>query len=254
MEYPPLSHFLVILVLLSTFTLLVLTIPYDFYVLAKEYRQQDIPEYFEALDLSMYANTYVINITDDDYEEHWGPDETGHHMKFSAWTDIPGYWGFGSGHVMINEHYYKFWIWNTGYHRQEWITKNGISRGLSLQDEDIDLDFNKDTDIAEYSVKCKHFEMNAWIHYDSETFSCSKDAWDNYDSEPFNGISILFAIDFDEMGTGMNAWNMIGMILFFQMPQVHLILNLLIAIPLWVCIAWLTFAFIIAVIKSLPFT
>jgi len=44
------------------------------------------------------------------------------------------------------------------------------------------------------------------------------------------------------------------MVLTAQMPDVHPIFNYMIAIPIWVAIIWLAFAFIIAVVKSLPFT
>jgi len=44
------------------------------------------------------------------------------------------------------------------------------------------------------------------------------------------------------------------MVLFFKMPNVHPVLNYIIAVPIWASIAWLAFALIIAIIKALPFT
>ena len=61
-------------------------------------------------------------------------------------------------------------------------------------------------------------------------------------------------IEFDQMATGLNAWDLISMVLFFKMPNVHPVLNYIIGVPIWISITWLAASIIIAFLKSLPFT
>ena len=90
--------------------------------------------------------------------------------------------------------------------------------------------------------------LDVSFNYDEETYSSVEDAWNHH------GLSFFIGIEFDQIATGLNAWDLIGMVLFFKMPNVHPLLNYIIAVPIWASIAWLAFALIIAVIKSLPLT
>lgn len=242
MEAPPLKHFLMVISLLGIFVSLVCTMPSELYASSPSYRERQIPSYFESLDLDQFSNTYVINLTDSPeyYTKKWGKTETGHHMYFKSWA-----WSGQKWHLK-NEHYYDFLGFVTGNHAQEWINNNGFSREKTLYEDEIDADFENTT--ASYTVQCSHFRMNAWIGYNSSLYSCIRDAWAD------ESASVLFAIEWDQRGSGLNAWSLLGGILFFQLPEIHWTLNLLIAIPLWACFAWLAFAFILAVIKSLPLT
>jgi len=46
----------------------------------------------------------------------------------------------------------------------------------------------------------------------------------------------------------MSAWNIVGMILFFQMPQVHPLFNLMFALPIWACIVYTIYRLILLAI------
>jgi len=61
----------------------------------------------------------------------------------------------------------------------------------------------------------------------------------------------MIGINFDQTGTGYNAWDLIGMLLFFQLPDVHWIINILLALPFWVPVAYLTFIFILRAIGAI---
>lgn len=243
MEAPPAKNLLVIVTLLSTFAILVSIMPAGFVLGSNpDYRKVDVPSYFEAIDISTYADTYVFNITDDVFYKEWGKTEFGHDMFFRAYRPPTWY-----EYWFANWHCHPFlFFYGWGAHKMEWINQNGISRGYTIHDTDISQDMTNGT--AQYTVKCSHFEMMAWIGYDTAVYSSLTDAWDN------DELCFMFAIDWDEKGTGMNAWNLISMLLFFQLPNIHWTINALIAIPMWLMIGYCIFAFVMAVIKSLPFT
>ena len=242
MEAPEPKTLFVIISFLALFGILVGTIPSDFVFSTEEYREISVPDYFEAIDITQYAQTYQHNITHPTYAKLWGKSEFGHDMRFADdWVDL---------YRLTNTHGYTFLgIW-TGGHYQEWVNKEGVNRGeyLSLSELEEDWGIGTQSDKGEYTLQCKHFHMDAWFAYNTTTYSSIKDAWDN------DELKCLFGIEWDEMGTGLDAWNLIRMILFWQLPDINLVLNVIISIPLWIGISWMIFAFVLAVIKSLPFT
>jgi len=151
-------------------------------------------------------------------------------------------------YIRLRHKYTIYWFIPTA-HTLEWYNSRGVHRSdnslKALYATDLQTDY---TNNQPYRPECTHFPLTAYFGYTETAYSNVTDAWNHH------ALSILLGIDFADQATGMNAWNLIGMLLFFQMPNVHPILNILIAIPVWVCIVWLTFAFIIAVVKSLPFT
>lgn len=60
-----------------------------------------------------------------------------------------------------------------------------------------------------------------------------EEAWNNGEIEIYIGATI------DDLQTAISAWNVIGALLTFQTPQVHPVINFLIAIPIYACIIYL---------------
>jgi hypothetical protein len=80
--------------------------------------------------------------------------------------------------------------------------------------------------------------------YNTTSYDNCTQAYEN------DALGIWLGINFDQVNTQYNAWNLISMILFFQMPDVHPLINVIIAIPIWVTIAYLVFTLIT---KLIPF-
>lgn len=228
--------FVTVVTFLAIFAFLISIMPAQFLVSGSNYRQINVPTYFESIDLQTFASYYLINITSDSYQKFWGKSEFGHDMNFRA-EKLATY------NMLWNEHGYTLWGFWTGGHKQKWINENGTERGDLLTTSEIDLDSDNGT--AKYTVECSHFQMKAWVGYDPTLYNSSKNAWDAHN------MSVLFAIDFDERGSTLNAWNLLALLLFFQLPNVNPIINMLIAIPVWVCFAVLTFIVIIEIIQTL---
>jgi len=142
--------------------------------------------------------------------------------------------------VYIYHRYAEWIIWLTG-HRMDWINSEGVSREVYLQDAEM----LEDQDDLSYTVKCIHFTMYGFFGYNTTTYNSVIDAWNNHD------LWIRLGINFDQMNMGFNAFNLIGMLLFFQLPMVHWIINAVIAVPIWVCIFYLSFIFILRALGAI---
>jgi len=246
METPPLHTFLFLITFLAVFGVLVMTIPMGFIEATDEYTQRDIPtEEYHVQNLEAYASVWELTMN-----------ETGGNSIGGLYYDVNFEIGGHACYIrykcanksnldLFIMHKYTLWgFWPTA-HRMDWKNRINVERGDILTVEEIESDYGE---YLPYDCSCSHFYMDASFNYNETLYSSVEDAWDHH------GLTFFIGIEFDQLATGLNAWNLIAMILFFQMPNVHPLLNYIIAIPIWISVAWLAFAFIIAVIKSLPFT
>jgi len=246
METPPLRTFLFLITFLAVFGMLVMTIPSGFLVVTDEYREQSIPtEEFKVKDLEAYAETLIITMNETGGKE--AP-----LFKYGVSIDIGGHdcellytQANKTPLEVIFYHKYTIWWFIPWSHKLEWENRISVDRGDLLSVSELQSDY---ADNLPYDLSCSHLSLDVSFNYDEETYSSVEDAWNHH------GLSFFIGIEFDQIATGLNAWDLIGMVLFFKMPNVHPLLNYIIAVPIWASIAWLAFALIIAVIKSLPLT
>ena len=250
MEMPPLRTFLFLVTFLAVFGILVGTMPSGFVEASDEYREQEIPtEEFRVKDLEAYAETLMITMN-----------ETGGYDVGGLWyyfdVDIGGHDCYlrykcanKSNLEVMFWHRYTVWWFVPTAHQLTWVNKAGITRnngaygGLSV--EELESDY---PEYLPYGLSCSHFSLDASFNYNASEYSSVEDAWNHH------GLTFFIGIEFDQMATGLNAWDLISMVLFFKMPNVHPILNYIISVPIWVSIIWLATSIIIAFIKSLPLT
>jgi len=245
METPPLRTFLFLITFLAVFGLLIATIPSGFLVVTDEYEAHDIPEDFRVKDLESYASTLIITMNETGGKEIMGyyyrmTFEIGGHKCFFDYTMANK-----SNLQVVFIHRFTGWFWIETGHNMNWKNRAGLERGNVLTVEELESDY---ADYLPYDVICSHFYLDGSFNYDEENYTSVEDAWNHH------GLSFFIGIEFDQLKTGLNAWDLIGMILFFELPNVHPVLNYIIKIPIWVAITWLAFAFVIAIIKSLPLT
>lgn len=247
-----------------TFGILVGYIPSGFYVSSSDYRKPNIPEYFEAVDIYSYAEvwTYVMNETVQNaegggyYQDYYYL----YNIRGNDGTDVFGGYYFilyytkansTSGHRIIIRHVFREWYVIEFRHSMQWYNRQGtvVSEDFSgwydwhgITEETIDENIENGT--VRFTVKCNHVQIDVFIGYNTTKYSNTLDAWDHHD------LSMLWGISFDQVQTTFNAWNIIGMILFFQMPDVHPAINLLIGIPIWICIIYLCY---VLILKAIPF-
>lgn len=251
---PPLRPVVFIVSFLGVFALLVSTIPAGLLVTSKDYRQPSVEDYFEGIDIQTFSETWSYRMN-----ETGGVDATGDwYLVQNVGTGSPAEFG---GHdvdfwyseansstlQMAMEHrYVDYWIFPTSDWHQ-WRSSAGIDRETFLLDTEIVLDWTNETQVS-YTLECEHFSMKAFLAYNQTIYGNVTEAWN------YHGLNILLGIDFDDMATGINAWNLIGMIMFWQLPEVTPVLNIIISLPFWIAFGWILSALAIAFIRSLPFT
>lgn len=250
-DTPPARTFIVVVTFLGIYaTLVTMFIASGIVSASLEVRQPTYNDDQWGLEeLEQIATTHMINcsVGGGYYQEDWGIDEGfGHNFLFKS--NVVG------GEVQIqNQHYYLFLVFPHGHHGMDWVAKvNGTNYGEFLVQSEFDqvsvTDDETNTTSAAYTVKCDHVTMHAVMGFNYTLWNNATEAFENDD------LHIEFGIEWDELGTGLNAWNIITSILFFQAPDINFYLNAILAVPLWAAIGWLAYAFIMAAISVLPFT
>lgn len=213
----------------------------------------NFPDYFdvaEVEDLAEYHNITADN-GGDYYSEDWGIDEGfGHNFLFkinNVDTDLK----------IVNEHYFP-WVFNipTGNHEMNWISyETAEDFGGDLRDSEFQTvsEVTGDSETgyleqAKFRVVCDHLRMLATVSYNATQYANLTMAFES------DAATVIFAISWDELGTGLSAYSLISEIMLFSRPDVHPALNALIAVPLWAMIAFIIVVIILAVIEALPFT
>lgn len=222
--------------------ILIAYIPPQFYTTDQTWRASP-PEYFEAIDIEQYSETWnhTMDGTDCvDYVDWWvfKLELGGHPLQFwYAKANKTPSWG-----DTRFKHYWYWWIFPTAMHDMKWYNKKGLYLGETLEKTELDNDYESGN--IRYSVKCDHFQMSAFFGFNETVYSKPSQAWDS------NELRIMLGIKFDQVNTAINAWNLVGMLLIFQLPDVHWVVNVLLSLPFWVCIAYLIF---VLILKAIPF-
>jgi len=241
---------IITLVFLGTFFFLSTMIPPQF--LTSDENIQNIklinyPTYFEGIDIQDFAETYVINLTDPNLLEEEEFSFGGWNMRYEDWPQHKL--------IMIRTHSaWWFFRWDFDYFR--WCDKEGIEQSksvwigeihekIAITYEALDEAYQKfGTDGLRWTLKNSRTAMIVYIGFNQTKYSKPSDA--------LNGgeLSLLLCMNFDKINTTYNAWGLIGALLTFQAPNIHPAINFLIAIPIWILIAYLIY---VLILKAIPF-
>jgi hypothetical protein len=232
----------VVITFLSVTVLLVSMIPGEFVVSPSENRQVVVPQSYSSSEVMAIAST--MNFT---LGPHCNTDFSlgGHDFSFfdNAMGSVPG-----NGIIMFHS-WIEYWI----FHNQDfmkWYDQQNIERdtGEDFSNWPFMMHFQTIDDIGvntTWTVQCTHVTIKVMFGYNTTSYANCTDAYEN------NALGLWVGINFDQVNTQYNAWNLIQMILFFQMPDVHPLINAIIAIPIWITITYLVFTLIT---KLIPFT
>lgn len=212
----------------------------------------NFPDYFDVTEVESLAEYH--NITADNggayYSEAWGIDEGfGHNFLFQI-NDVD------SDLQIVNQHYFPWLGIPTGNHDMTWYNYDD---GTDFGDELRDSEFQTVSYVtggpddgyleqAKFKISCEHVRMLATVSYNATEYANLTMAFLS------DAATVVFAISWDELGTGLSAYTLISDIMTFNRPDIHPALNALIAIPLWAMIGFLIVVIILAIIEALPFT
>lgn len=217
---------------------------------SEEMEYYDMPDYFDVASIEDLATYH--NITADNgggyFSSDWGITEGfGHNFLFEAST-------VATEVKIANQHYYTWWVFPVGHHYMEWYSDDANQTDFGDEITELEIDSIREFDIdslyyvSSFKVMCDHVQMFAKVGYNSTLYYNSTSAFLADD------LHVVFAINWDELGTGLNAYNLIAQIMTFSRPDIHPALNAFVAIPLWASIGFMIVVIILAIVEALPFT
>jgi len=231
---------------LSVFFILVSMMPPGLLYTPSQKRIIEVPEYFQSIDLSYFSATKNFTLG------------TG----YIVYDFALGGWNFQFEVNPVNQGFllftYDSWgIFKWNFESFTWHnSKSGIivsvNEGIYLRGgshnilkwTQLDPNYDSNSSLCEFTLDNPKTQCKIYFAFNTTAYSSPYAALQNGE------LACLIAIGMDFTNTRINAWNFIGMLLFFQAPEVHPAINALIAIPIWVMIAWLIY---ILILKAIPF-
>ena len=228
---------IIVITFLSTFFIVTSFIPSGFKYVIPENREVDVPQYFEAIDVQSFGSTeyFTLNYSLDNY-----------HFTIGGY-DLMLFIGYPFGSEIRIDHFHYWWIFQYGFHSMKWYDADGlhVSYEHPLYHEILPISALDDHEYGErYTMKCEHFQSIVVFGYNQTAYDSHVEAFQD------EALTIFFGVEFDQLQTTYNVWNLVAMILFFQMPNVHPAINALIAIPIWILVAYLVY---VLILKAIPF-
>jgi hypothetical protein len=200
-----------------------------------------VPKYFESIDITSYSEFKNFTIGKD--------------LHSGYWFDLGGHSFYWENNYPVEAltlyTYGGWWIFKWDYNSFKWYDSNGVERSQWYETGGVVPGWRLGWDSINYSeswtlkqIGGQEVQVSVFWGYNKTAYASAWHAFMN------NDLHVLIAIGFDQENTRMNAWNLIGSLLFFQIPEVHPAINAIIAIPIWVMIAWLIY---ILILKAIPF-
>lgn len=218
--------------------ILVGLVPSQFYVMEDEKRQIEVADYWEVLDLLHFNETWPFTLYG------WGgPVSTGK-VDMGGYT-FEQYWWEGNVSTFImrwDKSLIIFWrIMEDGvfYHDE-------MELGTRLTSERLNYDYaNGGLEELEYTVIFPDVtQMKMIFTFNTTTYPSPGVAWGN--SELYG----LWGMNFDQTQSTFNAWDIIAMLLFFNLPNVHWVINLILKIPIAISIIYISFILLLRAIGA----
>jgi len=241
---------------LSFFFLTIAFIPSGFYQQSTEIDEMidlDIPETYRAYEVTIlnYSEIYYLNCSELGLvgTNRWAEFTLGGWDIQFRYIQDPT---FNEYRIMVF-HESKWWIFITDWHGMKWYNESGFLVSDPWEGDNNDhvcwvskiVNCFDENGFAKFRVECQHFGMDMFLHYNATKYSNFFEAFKD------NQFDAMFGINIQDVNTKLSAWSLISRLLFFQMPEVHPVINILIAIPIWTCIAYLVY---VLVLKAIPFT
>jgi hypothetical protein len=207
------------------------------------YKKPSIPTQFSALDITSIAwfDNHTI-----------GPTNTGsprgpygaNPVQFmlpplTPQIEVWGYWGAGEKVLYFN-HIWMDWIFRNG-HAIEGL--NNVGYGFDKTEILNSWDPNKNYSYIQGQCACGTIYF-CYMTYNQTKYQSMGQAIDAYDIEMLIGVGIKDAV------AKINAWNIIGALLIFQLPDINPVLNFFIALPFYAGMGVMIY---VLILMAIPF-
>jgi len=239
---------IVVMSFIGVYALLIALMPSQLFT-AGDIRDVEVPELFDSVDILAYAQTCTVHTNET------GGKVVGNYYKVELKTaggedlgnrdlDLKYKLNSSTPYNMYVNHYWKEWVIFTYVEKLDFYHEGiGLGNYLSPAIMEQYVDSNENDTASFMLVSTRHkFQYYFSVGFNSTSWNNFTHAWQNKD------LYIFVAVDFDNVHTSYNAWQIVGMLLFFSLPEINPIIKAMISIPIWICIAYLIYVLIIKVI------
>lgn len=221
-------------VLLFTFTFLIAMAPAQFVGETPDYDILENPDSWYAEEIAIWSDVFRF------YDDGVLPANSGTTLDVGTDHDFVIY--FSSIDDVI-----VFQCWH------QWSMWGIIPRSHNIEPSPFGEDHVLDNiepgsspEISRFMMTCSHYTWAVRISYDDTKFDSLYNALHGIGNDA--EVLVFAGLTWDQEAGAINAWNVIGQILTFQSPDVHPVINALIAVPLWICIIYLAYRIVLMMI------
>jgi len=150
-----------------------------------------------------------------------------------------------TGFFTLGAKQYLWIFWLGGMDQVKFIASTGADRGNTLEFDEIAEDASNGS--IRYSLIYETDGNSAGgfiVYWNTSLYSDPEDAWDNNKLVLIHGVGI-------DTGSGENILGILFALLLLQLPEVPVLVNLLLATPVWACIIYIIWFLIVNMIPFL---
>lgn len=201
------------------------------------------PTYYASADIILYNSTvYSVNFTDYPYgwEGFWVQE-----IYLSPGVAVPRiiiYACNSTNYMGWEPQFYAFIVYSEApgdFESLHWIFETE-DYGNSLYYTNLDtLGYGEDS--LKFDLQRNQFSRTVIFAWNATAYPYPSDACDA------NSMTLTYGATWDQLQTKINAWTIFTQIVTFQYPDIFWAINLILAVPFWVCVGYL----IMVIIRSL---
>lgn len=201
------------------------------------------PETYQGAELGNYQFVYNVTVDDSTFTQFQALQLHNFELGGQYWTLFID---SGYNYLRLGRRNY-FGIFLISYDYLTFRHELGSDRGDVLTKDEMNLDFSEDVDWIKYrmynpsdaGVGC---EIN--LGFNRSEFNTPYEAFENEELVVYVGMGI------DNLYSTLNAWQLITLVMFFQLPNIDPLTNALIAFPLWF---FFCLPVVLFILKFIPF-
>jgi hypothetical protein len=192
-------------------------------------------------DVVSWNSTYILNMTSDEYYSDLGI--AGWHVNVEKTLASRGYQAIGietfDAWWFFHWNFAVFSWYKDGVIVSKWSPAGGFY-GIFIAQLDSDYATGKGLNyVIKNDAGC---QWDIALSFNTTLYDSPSEAWDD--------MLLIFKLDFADRNTSINALNLISMLFTAQLPNVDPIVCLLIAFPLWACIGYMCFIFVLRIVGA----
>lgn len=232
---------------LGIFFVLLGSIPYQFTTDEYTSRDIDIPDTFEGVDLAYFADSWLTFCDNGTVDGEWyrqNNDDVGGYEMIIYSNSSRG--SDGGDFVMHRQD--SFWLRRYQFYNEDMQEISEMEGwNFKINGDALNDTWNSYGRVKLFAIEngTENIEFQVHFSFDEDAYTDIIDAWSNDDMDFYLGVG------FDQTSTGYGAWGLIASFLFFQLPEIHPIINAILAVPIWIGVAYISYILILRAIGAL---